>query len=160
MPRSAWHTLPAWPRASQKLDRVRVSVRARVRVRDRVDAPRVAARRLSKDRAHAYEQQASKVGRRKRASGGRSARCKAAGGACERCAALQIEGVCLSRASANPGCVCEPGGGVPVVRDVGLEDEDEGEAGAHHGEVEGGDVVDAAIGCDTAQHSGGGGAGW
>ena len=81
-------------------------------------------------------------------------------GACERCLALRIEGVCLSRVSANPGCACwSRGGGVPVVRDVRLEDEDEGEAGAHHGEVEGGDVVDAAIGCDTAQHGGGGGGG-
>ena len=60
MPRNAWHTLPAWPRASQK---------------------------LSKGRAHADEQQAFKA-RCKRASSGRSALSKAAGGAFERCAAL------------------------------------------------------------------------
>ena len=131
MPRKAWHTLPAWPRASQK---------------------------LSKGRATRMSSRRSRRGA-ERASSGRSALCKASG-ALGRCAALRIEGVCLSRVSANPGRVFEPCGGVPVVCDVRLEDEDEGEAGAHHGEVEGGDVVDAAIGCDTAQHSGGGGAGW
>ena len=43
---------------------------------------------------------------------------------------------------------------MPIVRDVRLEDEDEGEAGAHHSEVEGRDVVDPAIGVDPAQYSG------